>query len=244
MAPILSRPASAALVLPARGVRPVGHARRRPERPPLGSSITVDALGTLPSSANLFSLLDTAIPDVIADRIDTGGLSAGEPARVGAHGSTWTQTIYHVGDVDITDPNGTGTPLLAPGVAEWDRVDVATGLMPIDARRPGMAVAADAAPSRRGVDRVVRRVRIAAGAERRRQRRPRRRRSRGSTPGRTATSSRGGPAVQTVGAFGESATWTRSSHFERAGRDADRRQPRLGVPRPRRNAATARRSAA
>src|SRR5256885_8018681 len=35
------------------------------ERPPLGASITVDALGSLPASANLFSLLDTVIPDVI-----------------------------------------------------------------------------------------------------------------------------------------------------------------------------------
>src|SRR5882672_7209592 len=33
------------------------------ERPALGASMTVDALGTLPSSANLFSLLDTVVPD-------------------------------------------------------------------------------------------------------------------------------------------------------------------------------------
>src|SRR6266545_2049784 len=76
------------------------------ERPPLGASVTVDALGSLPSSANLFSLLDTVMPDVIADRIDTGGLSAGDAARVGAHGSTWTQTTFRVGDADITSPTG------------------------------------------------------------------------------------------------------------------------------------------
>ena len=110
------------------------------ERPPLGASITVDALGELPSSANLFSLLDTVVPDVIADRIDTGGLSAGAAARVGAHGSTWTQTIFRVGDADITSPTGTGAPLLIPGVKQWDRVEVATGLMPIDLNAPGMAV--------------------------------------------------------------------------------------------------------
>jgi hypothetical protein len=110
------------------------------ERPPLGASITVDALGSLPASANLFSLLDTVVPDVIADRIDTGGLSAGAAARVGAHGSTWTQTIFRVGDADITSPTGTGVPLLIPGVNQWDRVDVATGLMPIDVSAPGMAV--------------------------------------------------------------------------------------------------------
>jgi hypothetical protein len=110
------------------------------ERPPLGASVTVDALGSLPSSANLFSLLDTVVPDVIADRIDTGGLSAGAAARVGAHGSTWTQTIFRVGDADITSPTGTGVPLLIPGVDQWERVDVATGLMPIDVSAPGMAV--------------------------------------------------------------------------------------------------------
>ena len=56
------------------------------DRPPLGSTITVDALGMLPGSDNLFSLLDTVVPDVIADRLDTGGLSAGAASRVGAHG--------------------------------------------------------------------------------------------------------------------------------------------------------------
>src|ERR1700730_7159466 len=110
------------------------------ERPPLGASITVEALGSLPSSANLFSLLDTVVPNVIADRIDTGGLSAGAAARVGAHGSTWTQTIFRVGDADITSPTGTGVPLLIPGVDQWERVEVATGLMPADVNAPGMAV--------------------------------------------------------------------------------------------------------
>ncbi len=110
------------------------------ERPPLGSSITVDALGLLPASDSLFAILDTVIPDVIADRIDTGGLSAGDPARVGAHGSTWTQTLFTLGDVDFTDPNGAGTPLIVPGVDAWERVDVATGLMPIERNAPGLAV--------------------------------------------------------------------------------------------------------
>ena len=110
-----------------------------PPRPPLGATITVDALGELPASANLFSLLDTAVPDVIADRIDTGGLSAGAPARVGAHGSTWTQTLFRVGDVDVTAPAG-GAPLLVPGVGAWARVDVATGLMPVDVDAPGLAI--------------------------------------------------------------------------------------------------------
>jgi hypothetical protein len=108
--------------------------------PPLGSHITVAPLADLPSSGDLFSVLDTAIPEVIADRIDSGGLTTGEPARIGAHGSSWTQTRFHVGGVDITDPTGAGTPLLLPQVSMWERVEGTTGLMAIDDSAPGLAI--------------------------------------------------------------------------------------------------------
>src|SRR6476661_2996138 len=110
------------------------------DRPPLGAEITVDAIGALPSSANLFALLDTVVPDVIADRIEDGGTAAGSPSLVGAHGSSWTQTTFRVGDADITSPSLTGVPLLMPGVEVWEHVSVATGMMPIDVSSPGMAV--------------------------------------------------------------------------------------------------------
>jgi len=90
-------------------------------------------------TASVFPLL-SSVADVIPDRIDTGGLSAGSPAREGAHGETWTQTIYRAGDADITNLSGAGTPLLMPGVDVWERVDVTTGMMPIDIGAPGMAV--------------------------------------------------------------------------------------------------------
>src|SRR5947199_3787443 len=45
----------------------------RIERPPLGSTLTVDALGDLPSGGNLFTLRDTGVPAVSTDRVDTGG---------------------------------------------------------------------------------------------------------------------------------------------------------------------------
>jgi len=102
--------------------------------------MTTPPLADLPSSADLFSLLDAAVPEVIADRIDTGGLSTGDPARTGAHGSSWTQTLFRIGNVSITDPVGSGTPLLLPRVDAWERVDVMTGLMPIDVDAPGLAI--------------------------------------------------------------------------------------------------------
>src|SRR5437764_10128689 len=107
------------------------------ERPALGSTITVGALGDLPASANALSLLDGAQADLISDRLDTGGLSTADPARIGAHGSTWTQTRFRIGPADMTDPDGGGSPLLLPGVLAWDRIDVATGLLPLDANAAG-----------------------------------------------------------------------------------------------------------
>src|SRR6266571_7652502 len=110
------------------------------ERPPLGSTLTVDALGDLPSGGNLFTLLDTVVPEVITDRVDTGGLTTGSAARIGAHGSSWTQAVFRLDGVDITSADGTGAPLLLPGIVAWDHVDVATGLMPIDINAPGLAI--------------------------------------------------------------------------------------------------------
>lgn len=115
-------------------------ASRAREQPMLGSTITVDALGGLPSSANLLSLLDAAQSDVISDRLDTGGLSTGEASRLGAHGSSWTETRFRVGAASLTDPEGLGAPMLLPGVLAWDRVEITTGLMPIDLNAPGLAV--------------------------------------------------------------------------------------------------------
>jgi hypothetical protein len=185
------------------------------ERPPLGAIVTVGPLGLLPTSANLFALVDTLVPDAIADRIDAGGTGAGSPARIGAHGSTWTQTIFRVGDADITSLSGSGTPLLMPGIETWDSVDVATGLMPIDVSAPGMAVTL--LPRR--PDASWTRSLELVGAP-------------GAFTGGSATASP--PAIARLGEFGRanlfitgplapdkagalvSASWIRSSYFERA----------------------------
>ena len=108
--------------------------------PPLGSTATAMALADLPASGNLLSLLDSTLADLIGERVDTGGLSTGQAARTGAHGSSWTQTLFRLGEVDITDPDGGGTPLLIPGVVEWDRVDVSTGMMPAGVNAPGLSI--------------------------------------------------------------------------------------------------------
>ena len=115
-------------------------AQTPPDTPTLGSTFTAPVLADLPTGGSLYSILDTMPAEVISDRIDTGGLFTGESARVGSHGSSWTQTMFRLGDADITNPDGSGTPMLVPGLLAWDHVDITTGLMPIEVNAPGMAV--------------------------------------------------------------------------------------------------------
>jgi hypothetical protein len=129
------------MIVAAAAPRAGAQTREAIQVPPLGSTLTVNALADLPTSGgNLFTLLDTVIPEVITDRVDGGGLNVGGASRLGAHGSSWTQTLFRLDGVDINDGDGSGTPLLLPGVSMWERVDVSTGLLPIDVNTAGVAI--------------------------------------------------------------------------------------------------------
>ena len=93
----------------------------------------------LPSSNNVFQVFETAEGEIISDRFYGGGLNTRRPARDGAFLTSWTQTQFFVGDVNVTMPNG-GVPFLFPTITPWDRVDVASAFMPLDANAPGLAV--------------------------------------------------------------------------------------------------------
>jgi hypothetical protein len=105
----------------------------------IGSTLSPTLLRDLPASNNVFSLLETVEGEVISDRFYGGGLNTGRAARDGAFLNSPAQTQFFVGDVNVTVPNG-GTPFLFPSIALWDRVDVATALMPHGVNAPGLAV--------------------------------------------------------------------------------------------------------
>jgi hypothetical protein len=105
----------------------------------VGSALTAPTIADLPLGENIYSALETMESEVIADRFNNGGLNAGEGARVGGFLGSWSQTMFRIGDVEISDPAGSGAPLLFPEILFWQQVDVATGLMPIDVNTPGLA---------------------------------------------------------------------------------------------------------
>ncbi len=103
----------------------------------VGTPMGPDRLRDLPRGPNIWSLLETFEPVAIVDRQDSGGLFAGEPGRVTAHGSSWTQTSFRAGGLDVTDPARVGTPLLVPLLDAYQSLDFTSALLPVETGGPG-----------------------------------------------------------------------------------------------------------
>jgi len=99
-----------------------------------------DRLDILPSARTVWSLLDTAHPFLITDRIDNGGLGGGVPARVGGYLSPWTQTSFRLGTIDVTGPTSGGIPLFYPGLDGLAEVVVSSAGVGVESAGPGPTV--------------------------------------------------------------------------------------------------------
>ena len=97
-------------------------------------------LRDLPSSDSIWTLIETAEPLTFSDRMDTGGLSAGDPSLIGGYSSSWTQTSYQMDGVDVTDLTRGGTPFIYPHLDAFSAVNVASTVMPLEIGSAGPAV--------------------------------------------------------------------------------------------------------
>jgi hypothetical protein len=185
----------------------------------LGTTFEAEVLRDLPASDNLFAVIESIQPSIISDRFSNGGLFAAQPARLGGFLGSFTQTLFRVGDVDVTDANGSGMPLLIPDLMIWQRVDVTTGMSTDDVNTAGMAVTLE--PRRPG-SAWTRTIQIGA--------------SHGGLISSSASSvaapiaqleawdraslTMGGPLIANRLGVVLAASWTRGSQFARGGSDA------------------------
>jgi len=111
-------------------------------RAPVGQGLVLDRneLDHLPSSMSAGSIIETAIPGPISSRIDGGGIGTGDPALFGSRGASWTTTSYRIGEMDVTNPARTGTPLFYPDLRMFESVGVTTGVAPVEFGQPGAAI--------------------------------------------------------------------------------------------------------
>jgi hypothetical protein len=107
---------------------------------------TADLLRDLPAGGNLFALIEAAQPEITTDRFNGGGLNGGAAEKVGAFLASWSQTQYRIGDVPISSPVD-GTPMLFPELTWWNKIGVATGVMPSDSSATGLAISLEPLPA-------------------------------------------------------------------------------------------------
>ncbi|MEQ1870487.1 MAG: TonB-dependent receptor [Vicinamibacterales bacterium] len=99
-----------------------------------------DTLSALPLGENVYALLETTQSEMISDRFSSGGLNLGQGARIGGFLGSWSQTRFRIGDIDVTDPTGSGASLLFPELMFWQRVTIGSGMFSGDTIAPGLAV--------------------------------------------------------------------------------------------------------
>ena len=112
-----------------------------------GQAVIFDAraLRDLPSAGDLWSLVDTAAPFVIADRpdaarLDTGGIGAGRSALVSGRGESWGTTVVRMDGLPVRLPTRTGQLAVSPDMLAAGSVRVTSGLAPIDVDTPGVVI--------------------------------------------------------------------------------------------------------
>jgi len=104
----------------------------------------------LASAHDVWSLIETTVPFVIADRMDNGGLGTGRSALIASRGSSWTTAHLTFGGASTLAPNAHGLMPFALDLSQASAVSVMSGLVPVDYGTPGVVVAlTPAAPARR-----------------------------------------------------------------------------------------------
>ena len=136
--PTPAPPAPATAPTPAPSPAPTPAPAR--EHGSLGQAFDGDLLASLPMSNGVWSIFETIESTAILDRIESSGLYVGEAGLMGIRGSSWTQASWQLGDLDITDPDRTGTPLFFADPEALAGVEISAGLAPADVRGAGPGI--------------------------------------------------------------------------------------------------------
>jgi hypothetical protein len=100
--------------------------------------LDADSIYGLPLAHNVWTLVENLDLSATVNRIDVGGLWSGLPALFSGRGSiSWTQSVYRLNGLDVTDPYDTGRPLVYPDFYGLDFSLLSNGGHPPDGVSPG-----------------------------------------------------------------------------------------------------------
>lgn len=97
---------------------------------------------TDPASArDVWALIETIAPYVIADRMDNGGLGTGRTALLGSRGASWTTTRMTLGGATLIGPNSHGLMPIALDLSAFSAASIVSGMAPVEYGTSGVVVA-------------------------------------------------------------------------------------------------------
>jgi len=105
---------------------------------PTQTTISSGQIESLPSGNSVWSLIENQDRSATVNRIDVGGLWETLPALFSARGGcSWTQNVYSLNGMNVTDPYWTGQPLFIPDFFSLDGVEMSNAAHPPQAFSPG-----------------------------------------------------------------------------------------------------------
>jgi hypothetical protein len=107
-----------------------------------GISFDQNTLADLPGGESVWPLIETTEPFTFSDRMDTGGLSTGQPSLLGSHASSWINTAFYSSSEDVTDVYRGGVPMFFPDLRAVESLIVTSALAPIELDTAGPAITA------------------------------------------------------------------------------------------------------
>lgn len=104
----------------------------------VGTNLDQGLLQEIPTSRDVWSILQTQAPQVVLDREDVGGSEGGLQAVFSANGSTWHQNTYSVNGVNTGDPAATGATMFYFDYDSFEEVQISTGSHTAEVATPGV----------------------------------------------------------------------------------------------------------
>ncbi|MBN2345218.1 MAG: hypothetical protein JXO51_02435, partial [Candidatus Aminicenantes bacterium] len=108
-------------------------------RTSVGLNVTKEALQSLPSSRNPWSVISMA-PGVMSDTADVGGSESGQQSHPNAGGSSYGDTGWSVDGIDTSDLAEVGTSTSYLDVNNFEELQITTGASDITAQTGGVQI--------------------------------------------------------------------------------------------------------
>lgn len=123
---------------PERDTARLAAARRDAAEFATDTDINDDELRRLPAGPGIGPIIENMDFSATTNRIDIGGLWSSTPPLWSSRGSaSWTQSVYRLNGLDVTDPYEGGRPLFLPDVWSLASLRLVNGALPAEDLTPG-----------------------------------------------------------------------------------------------------------